>query len=150
MKYLTIYTAICFFRLWYNGCPSGRNDCAAPHWWMYWYSDNMWSIIQLYVTKMHVLYTRQEKESPHHIACSLIVVSKFGLRPTVYIYIAVKCTCQDFFFFEETCQDISHMVYGDMETRCMSLLITACFCDTWYGTLLHDFSQRYWTPVNPC
>ncbi|CAD6271278.1 unnamed protein product [Miscanthus lutarioriparius] len=25
----------CFPGLWYNGCPSGRNDCAAPHWWMY-------------------------------------------------------------------------------------------------------------------
>lgn len=24
---------------------------------------------------------------------------------------------------------------------CMSLLITLCFCDTWYGTLLHDFPR---------
>lgn len=88
MKYLTVYTTICLFRLWSNGCPSGRNDCAAAaaHWRMYWYSDNMWSSSCMWLNGMCCAIEKRNYRliiSP--MTSSLIVlVCKFGLRPTVY------------------------------------------------------------------
>jgi hypothetical protein len=80
------------FRLWSNGCPSGRNDCAAPHYSMYWESDSMWSSSCIWLNVMHCALVKRK----YCLITALVISSlirTLQVWASAHKYIAVEFMC---------------------------------------------------------